>query len=780
MPSPSWDDTFHMGLARFSRGALVALLALHTPAYGQTPSTAAPAQGATFEDAIGYNSRQWRIERVDANHLRLVGQVEVQREKLKFYADSVDIYNDKNLMVAEGNVVYVNEGNRISAERMEFDLQRQVGTFYEASGIAVLSAKSGRTTLGAREAEVYFYGRRIEKIGPQKYRLTDGAFTTCVQPEPRWELAAGTVTLTVDHYAVARNTVLRVKGVPVFYLPGLYYPIKKDERATGVLMPTYGSSTLRGPSISNGVFWAVSRSKDATFLHDWFSQTGQGFGAEYRYINAAPASLGTVKTYLLRQKAVTYKTLTGTATLPESRSYNLIADVMQTLPGGLRGRGHVDYFSSITAQQLYQTNIYQASQQTRTVMGSLSGAWGPYTFASMYQRDEVFSSPTQSYVVGFAPRVTSAIAPTRLFGSKLYGSIATDYSIQLYQNIDRKNQKTLDYGLQRFDLFPTARIPLTNWQFLTVNASGGARSTHYSRSVNTRGVQIPVPFTRQYVQGRVDVIGPVLVKIWDTPNSRNIEKRKHVIEPSFSIDRTSNFNFKRVAVLSDSTDYIPPGNTRLTYGLTNRFLTRERGTGTARGTSREFLTVGVQQSYYTSPFATQYDTTYLSSYIGKRLRPLSPVALMIRSIVARHADVNGRIEYDIQGLGLETISSGTTLSWANGANGSLSYSWRRTSPKQPASALVSGSTVVRAHERKVGGQYSVSYDISRRMLVTQQIVGFYNAQCCGFGIEFQKYNFPTIDPRFPIPQDTRINFSVTLAGLGSVSNFHGAMSAIPH
>ena len=45
-----------------------------------------------------------------------------------------------------------------------------------------------------QEPDVYFYGETIEKVGPKKYRITNGGFTTCVQPTPRWELTSGTVT----------------------------------------------------------------------------------------------------------------------------------------------------------------------------------------------------------------------------------------------------------------------------------------------------------------------------------------------------------------------------------------------------------------------------------------------------------------------------------------------------------------------------------------------------------------------------------------------------------
>ena len=77
-----------------------------------------------------------------------------------------------------------------------------------------------------------------------------------------------TVLLNIDHYTVLRNAILRVKNVPLMYVPILYYPTKEENRATGFLLPTYGRSTYRGTSISTAFFWAISRNQDATFLHD--------------------------------------------------------------------------------------------------------------------------------------------------------------------------------------------------------------------------------------------------------------------------------------------------------------------------------------------------------------------------------------------------------------------------------------------------------------------------------------------------------------------------------
>ena len=55
-----------------------------------------------------------------------------------------------------------------------------------------------------------------------------------MQPTPRWQITSGSVTLRLDHYAFLKNALIKAKGVPVFYLPALFYPIQKDDRATGL------------------------------------------------------------------------------------------------------------------------------------------------------------------------------------------------------------------------------------------------------------------------------------------------------------------------------------------------------------------------------------------------------------------------------------------------------------------------------------------------------------------------------------------------------------------
>ena len=110
-------------------------------------------------------------------------------------------------------------------------------------GTAVLPSMVGQ------ESVVYFFGDTVEKIGTRKYKIVDGGFTTCVQPTARWDFHADTVILNVDHYTFLRNMVMTVKGVPMLYLPVMYYPTNKGDRATGIPDPD-----IRGVNDSRPVF----------------------------------------------------------------------------------------------------------------------------------------------------------------------------------------------------------------------------------------------------------------------------------------------------------------------------------------------------------------------------------------------------------------------------------------------------------------------------------------------------------------------------------------------
>ncbi|MBF8300366.1 MAG: lptD [Acidobacteria bacterium] len=745
-----------------------------TPAPG--PGTVIPVPNTPL--SLITNSTQWRLEQISADHVHLTGQVEIETgEDMKFFADEIDIFSKPTLrLVATGNVVFANPEGRIAAERVEFNVAEGTGIFHQASGIMSLGDTADEAQFGDQEPDVYFYGDTIEKLSTRSYKLTRGGFTTCVQPTPRWEVTSDSVVINLNNYAIARNMLLRVKGVPLMYLPIVYYPLKEEERATGFLLPTYGSSTLRGQAISNAFFWAIGRSQDATFFHDWFTNTGQGAGAEYRYA-AGQGSYGNFRFYRLNQSQTEFRQSGRVTTLPAQSSYQFSGIGNQAIGTAMRVHERVDYSSSLVTQQLYQQSLYQASNATRTVEAGLTGTWGGLSTSALFQRIETFTGADTSQLYGGSPRITAAIAPRRLFGLPLYGSVTNDFSH--LPNRQMTNGKiTNDRSLTRLDVLPTLRAALSRLSFLTFNTSLSYRSTYYTRSADLRGRLTEEPLLRRYLTLRSDVVGPVLAKIWDTEGSGFSERMKHLVEPTFALEYVPAINNSaRVLTLTDSTDIVLGGSTRLTYGINNRLLYRSRTTDGSAGSTVQFLTVGVQQTYYMTPRASLNDYQYLSTSFRSRAVDLSDIALNIKVTPGAALDSTTRFEYDVHGEGLHVMTTGTTAQVGRSST-TVNYSRYRRRPTSKPESSLSWSSSLNLLQGRARGAYSLTWDIGRAGILSQGVAMSYLAQCCGIQAEFQKFKYPQTSSDFPIASDRRFNVSFVLAGLGTFSNFFGAFGGL--
>src|SRR5688572_33435159 len=84
---------------------------------------------------------------------------------------------------------------------------------------------------------------------------------------------------------------------------------------------------------------------------------------------------------------------------------------------------------------------------------------------------------------------------------------------------------------------PSIRAPLSTLPYLQVNATAAYRSTYFSESLAADlKTQIEEPITRNYGDMRIDIVGPVLSRVFN-PQNAIADRLKHVIEPSFSVQR---------------------------------------------------------------------------------------------------------------------------------------------------------------------------------------------------------------------------------------------------
>jgi len=755
----------------------VLLIGGASSAWAQADADLANCKNPHIENLAGTRFVVKNEQGVDVMRMILTGlpdrPVRIDCDDMHLSADQIEVF-DGHQVVATGNVLFESDTNRIASERLEFDTKTRTGTFYNAAGTLSMGARLDRSFFGTQEPDAMFRGEEIHKLGPETYKIVHGAFTTCVQPTPRWEMVAGSVTLKVNDHALMTNTLLRVKGVPVMYLPIFYYPIQEDDRATGFLLPTYGASTIKGQSLSNAFFWAINRSQDATFTHDYYSKTGQGVGGEYRYElgggNRANATFN-----FLKEHAAEYQQPDGSVnSIGDSTSFLMRGGLTQALGHGLHARANVNYTSSLAVQQRYQQDILQTNNRSRNLGANVTGNWSEYVLSATAERTDTFYNENSLTSTGGLPRVTFSRGERPIGHSKIYFGVNSEYVTQLYRTEDQ-GRVTDDRGLTRVDVRPVVRIPFTKWPFLTVNSSVSWRGTYWTESLDPANlaVQIPEGIGRRYFDFQARLTGPVFNRIFDTPNMAYAQKFKHVVEPTFTIERVTAIDVFNQVVQIDGNDRIPGSVTRISYGVNNRLYAK-------RQTSREIIGVSVTQTYYSDATASQYDPNYQNSF-NTQSKPssFSPIRIQSRVAPSDHFQTDFSTEFNTVANTFTTYTaSGSYVSELFQVTGG--WSDRRLIPELPefsnpalANHDINATTTIRNKGNHLGGTYAINYDLRNANVRQQRIMAFYNSQCCGINVEYQTYDVGGVSS-FVVPHDNRFNLSFTLAGIGTFSNFFGA------
>jgi hypothetical protein len=481
------------------------------------------------------------------------------------------------------------------------------------------------------------------------------------------------------------------------------------------------------------------------------------------------------------------------AALNAERSFELRGSANQQLPGRLRARGRVDYFSSVTSMQQVNTNIYDASRSQRSFGVNVNGAWRTYSLNAEVARAENFYNTTDSNVTGGAPRINFNRNERPLYGGMYFSANSEFIGLIRETNIADPTQASVilhsDTGLTRMDFVPQVRFPFRRWQWFTVNGTASWRETFYTRSADP-GTTDPLtgqpaivddPLNRTYFTLAAQTVGPVFMKIFDTPNSKYAERFKHTIEPFQNISRTSGIDdFDRIAK-TDGIDTIVGNALSYNYGVNSR-LYAKRKTGTI-SQAQEILTVSLSQSYYSDERSAQYDRQYATSTTGAAPSHFSPIQLGVRVNPTRDVEARMSAEFDSKYKELRTISASGSYTWTSRLQTSASWSQKYFIEELPGfndPAYLDHylNAAVNAHTRdnRFGGLYSFNYNILHSKLLQQRLTGFYNAQCCGIAFDYQRYNFNYVANA---PADRRFFLSFTLAGLGNFSPFSGGLSGVP-
>ncbi len=520
------------------------------------------------DELVVYSARE-TIEGAEGRRVIVrSGNVDVRYGIYRMQADQITIYEAEGRMVAEGSVVFDESDNqRITGTRGEFNYKTKLGFFVDSTGF------TNQTNDGT---VLYFTADRVERVAENEFVVINGKFTACEENVPKWSFTAAKAVIKPNDKVKLTNAQFRLKDIPILPLPYASIPIKRRDRASGFLTPSFGFSANKGFRLSTAYYQTLGRSADVTFRTDLYASRGIGYGADVRTRSNSRSYLDfgfyAVKDRIFGEKK--------SAKNPDQGGTLFYADGVQYFPKGYTAVADVRLTSNLDFRQVFSDGIQQIISPIEVSQFYLNKSWGSYT-GNILARSQVISIPNLRIKTRNLPSFSFEKRPSELpFLKGVYFSFKTSF-----EGVSRREDVVNDAALgqfnrfepvvtsafvQRIDAHPQITVPL-NFKYFSLTATGGGRVTFYSDSFNDMRRVVGQSVTRRYGELELDFRPVALAKNYFRSNGT--VRFRHTIEPYLTyrlIKGVDNFN---KIIRFDYEDTATDTN-EIEYGITNRLFTR--------------------------------------------------------------------------------------------------------------------------------------------------------------------------------------------------------------
>src|SRR6266536_3278201 len=534
----------------------------------------------------------------DARIFVYEGNVDARTGTYRLQADKVMVYEATNKVIAEGNVVFdQGEQQRITGKRAEWNYRTKTGFFLDSTGF------TNQTEDGTR---IYFTADRVERVSLDTIVATNVQITACDEDVPKWSFNAKRATIKTGDRVRVYSPSLKIKDVPVFYLPYASVSIKQRDRASGFLTPTFGGSGAKGFRVSTAYYQTLGRSADVTFRNDIYTSRGIGIGADLR-TRANSRSYFSVGIYAVKDRLLGPKADTAH---PDQGGSSFYVDGVHYFPNGFIAAADVNITSNLAFRQVFSDNIQQAISPEERSQVFVNKDHNEYSF-NFLARSQVTNLPNSRIRIRELPSVSIDKRATPLdFIKRLpiyYSFEASAEGLSRKETVDDLIAFRRDVGgdpivspsiVQRLDYHPQLQVPLYFYG-VSVTATAGGRVTFYSNSIDPVNRSIlSRNITRGYGEFELDVRPPALFKDFHRGNGSFFFR--HLIEPYITYRRIAGVNnFDRV-IRFDYVDAIADTND-IEFGISNRFFT-SRSTENVSSAAAKATRTGQRVPTSTQPY----------------------------------------------------------------------------------------------------------------------------------------------------------------------------------
>jgi len=666
--------------------------------------------------------------------------VRVDYQDVKLQADKVTINLKTKDVVAEGHVVIDQGASRVTADHAVFNLDSKTGTFFKATA--------------AMEPAMYFTGDKLEKVDENTYHMTHGVVTSCDIDNPSWSFRVGDGTIRLDDYAHMGDVEIRAHKLPIFWLPRLVWPTKRD-RAQGFLIPRILFSNTFGTRLELGYFLPFGDSVDSTIYADINTKNFNGIGVNVRYLPSDNVKIGELSATTVHNPDPNPLT-TGEPARQEWRyEYKHAQD---NLPGGFRGVVDVQDFSNLDFFRRYDrdprlhtiSNIYSSAY--------LSKNRPTYSLNILTDRRDIFLGTFAASGEGAEqrqrfeqlPSVQFRMYPQRILNSPLYFSLESSASHLVTSGLINGPNA----NFYRTDIFPTLSLQMKTPAWLSIRPQISVRETYYSQQLDDASVANPFgskttideALRRFYAQGQVEMVGPSFSKVFNEKIG-GFTKFKHVIEPRIRYVYTTDVPEQNRVIRFDTVDspFLPIVQDSVEYSLTQRVIGREADPNSS---PREVLSFALRQSVSLSkPFssATGGNLPGSTATSQGKFTPLV-ASLHVNPYQSITFDANatyGNVSHQID----QTSVSANLVGTGDRADKYLRFTWFSifSSPVVGSTTQSTGSSQMLIntgswliHDR-VHADVQLNYDAKLGRFLEQRYLIGGTASCWGLAGEFRRY-----------------------------------------
>jgi len=201
----------------------------------------------------------------------LEGNVVMRRGDEHLESQRVYYYKNENRAELEGDVQMRRPGMLIVGDRAEINMNDNTGVFYDTQYVI-------------HSRQLHGSADQIRSNADGSLALENGFFTSCEPGHENWNLTGSTISLDKKSgWGTATNARLEIEDIPVFYTPYARFPID-ERRHTGLLLPTFNSSSAGGFEYSQPIYLNLAPNYDATVTPHFIEKRGNLVETEFRYL----------------------------------------------------------------------------------------------------------------------------------------------------------------------------------------------------------------------------------------------------------------------------------------------------------------------------------------------------------------------------------------------------------------------------------------------------------------------------------------------------------------